>query len=124
MLFCLFCTLQLEMVISLLGSPQSLEDFLGVPDWARRYLMQKMTSSNYKRSFLSSVLPTADAPVVHLLTRLLAVSPVSIFIQQLEHRTRTSAIVLKYEHHSTISVKLTGVLDLTSNIQSSYNSTV
>jgi hypothetical protein len=28
---------QLEMVITLLGSPQSLEDFQGVPEWAKRF---------------------------------------------------------------------------------------
>jgi hypothetical protein len=68
---------QLEMVITLLGSPQSLEDFQGVPEWAKRFLMQRMTSANYKKSFLSSVLPTTDARIVHLLARMLAVSPVS-----------------------------------------------
>jgi hypothetical protein len=70
------CIAQLEMIISLLGSPQSLEDFQGVPEWGRRYLMQRMTSDNNK-SFLSSILPTTDARIVHLLTRMLAVSPVS-----------------------------------------------
>ena len=68
---------QLELAITLLGTPQALEDFLGIPEWAERFLKHRMASSSCRRSFLSNMIPNADAKALHLLARMLTVSPVS-----------------------------------------------